>query len=117
MAAVDQTLTTALTSAGQGPSSPVEIDDSSFELPPPPRLEDARGHAAQRGVGHMHGGAGLSLDDLHPVHHPVQQVDAMAQAQSVSHVTLDTHTAAVVSTCSSVTAVITSVCSSDLSSF
>lgn len=80
--------TSALTSAPEGPSSSVEIQHSPFQPLPPLWLEDSGGHAAQLGVGHVHGGAGASLDHLHPGHHAVQQVNPMAHAQSVSHVAL-----------------------------
>lgn len=83
------TVSLTLTSAGERPSSTVEINDSSFEPLPFLRMKDTGGHAAQRGVVHVHGGAGASLDHLHPGHHPVQQVYAMTQAQSMSHVTLE----------------------------
>lgn len=70
----------------------MEIQDSPFQPLPPLGLEDPGGHPAQRGVGHVHGGAGAGLDHLHPGHHLVQQVDPMAHTQRVSHVALETQT-------------------------
>ena len=70
----------------------MEVQDSPLQLLPLFGLEDSGGHAAERGVGHVHGGAGASLDHLHPGHHLVQQVDSMADAQRVSRVALETQT-------------------------
>lgn len=70
----------------------MEVQDSPLQLLPLFGLEDSGGHAAERGVGHVHGGAGASLDHLHPGHHLVQQVDPMADAQRVSRVALETQT-------------------------
>ncbi len=66
-----------LTPAAERPSSTMEVQDSPLQLLPPFRLEDSGGNAAQRGVSHVHSGAGASLDHLHPGHHLVQQVDPM----------------------------------------
>lgn len=79
-----------LTATAERPASTVEIDDSSFQLLPSVWLKDPGGHAAQRGVHHVHGGRGAGLYHLHPGHHVVQDVDAVTHAQSVSDVALQT---------------------------
>lgn len=66
----------------------MEVHDPSLRLLPPDGVEDSGGNAAEGGVGHAHGLTGASLGLLRPGHDPVQQVDPVARAQSVSSVTL-----------------------------
>lgn len=84
-----------LTCTAEGPSSTVEVHNPPLQLVPPHRMKDPRGNAAKCGVCYLHGVTGASLDFLHPGHNPVQQVDPVANTQSVSSITLNTSTNAV----------------------
>lgn len=69
----------------------MEINDPSLQLRPSDWMKHAGRHAPKSGVRHVHGGRGACVCRLHPGDGPVQQVDTVARAQRVSHVTLEKH--------------------------